>query len=406
MSLPALNMLTEDWEHLLVASFLVVVGLIAIIGNSSILLVVYRNTNLRTPANFCLVNLAVANILQGLIAVPFRVLALQKVIPCVVIISFVRLFHGASNLALSLVSLDRFAAVTQPFYYHPLVNTRRTTTAVVLCWTVAASISLLPIAGWGKKNSSNKSSCICNFPNTVTRHFFWLNESLLTFVPLLVMVFSYVCIFTTSRRHILKIQEQRSSFRRKNASKSKAKPQINRQNSTIFKKRVSFFGCIRKELQVIKVITVLAGIFVVLVVPSEVVNIVELWKAVCVSKALRETLLFLDYSNACVSALVYAGFSSEYRETFRRMWIHWKDLKDISARCRLNSNEGALFRSRSSSTKSHCESKDHKEHSSLIKETKPEGASNSLVERNVLTNTKGKRSTRDYLLTPTELSSC
>ena len=367
-------MLAEDLEHVLVASFLAVFGLTAIVGNSSILLAVYKNNNLRTAANFCLVNLAVANIFQGLIAIPFRVLALQRVIPCVVIIAIARFIQGASNIALSIVSLDRFTAITQPFYYHSVVNTRRTMLVIILSWIFSGSLSLLPVVGWGRKTRPNKNECTCNFPNAVNQAFFWLHESLLTILPLIVMIFSYVCIFTTSRRHILKIHEQRLSFR-KNKTKTETEPQI-KPHRTKSRRRVSFFGCIRKELRVVKVITMLAGIFLVLVVPSEIVNMIELGKRVCVSKLLRQTLLLLDYSNACVSAPVYAGFSAEYRDTFRRMWLHWRDMKDLSARRRPNSAESVLLRSRTSSLRSQniAEKKERKEQSSLIKETSKERA--------------------------------
>lgn len=71
-------------------------------------------------------------------------------------------------------------------------------------------------------------------------------------------------------------------------------------------------------------IAVLLGVFIILVLPIILIDVVELWKAPFAPPAVVNVAICLIYANSGVNIFIYAGWNTEYRRTFRlvllRLW--------------------------------------------------------------------------------------
>lgn len=57
------------WEYL----FLSVIPIVCIVGNSMVIIAVWRTKNLQTPTNYLLVSLSIADLIVGAFAMPFHI---------------------------------------------------------------------------------------------------------------------------------------------------------------------------------------------------------------------------------------------------------------------------------------------------------------------------------------------
>ena len=109
------------FETILTSFFMITVSLVAVIGNFMVIVAILLNRKLRTICNFLFLNLAVADMLQGAVAMPLRLVDQlnqtenRPLIPCLVVIPLTVFLFGASNFNLTLISLDRYLALRRPF---------------------------------------------------------------------------------------------------------------------------------------------------------------------------------------------------------------------------------------------------------------------------------------------------
>ena len=126
-------------------------AVIALVGNSFVLLVIVRREHLRSqPAYQFIASLATADILVSSLAQPLYVTLLFDGDCWLKRIShFVgSLASSASALGLLIVSIDRLIFITKPLHYYMIVKPARVYIALGYIWLNAVAISLLPyIAG-------------------------------------------------------------------------------------------------------------------------------------------------------------------------------------------------------------------------------------------------------------------
>ena len=133
------------------ASSLILITIVASVGNSLVVLAVLLNPNkdLRSPFNYFLANLSIADLVVGLILGPlsaiyhiFEGLGMlsQRFKDVVHIIYFTSC--TASLLSLIALALDRYLAITYPLQYRTKLNPVRALLVSVLVWIISA---LLPM---------------------------------------------------------------------------------------------------------------------------------------------------------------------------------------------------------------------------------------------------------------------
>lgn len=176
--------------------------LVAVVGNLLVILSVVCNKHLQTVTNFFIVNLAMADLLLGIIVLPFS--ASLEVLGCWV---FGRVFCNiwaavdvlcctASILSLCIISVDRYIGVKHCLEYPCIMTERKAVAILVVVWLSSIVISVGPLLGWKEPQPVDDSICkITEEPG------YALFSSLFSFyLPLMVILIMYFRVYVVARR--------------------------------------------------------------------------------------------------------------------------------------------------------------------------------------------------------------
>ena len=122
--------------------------------NFLVIFVVRKHRQLQTTANFLLANLAASDFCIGLIFQPCKIASTVLILNCKSVCGlFVTIFHlgyylaTVSFLMLTLVSIDRYIAITHPFLYHRVTTSNNISIiAMFVTWTLPLLVSIVSIA--------------------------------------------------------------------------------------------------------------------------------------------------------------------------------------------------------------------------------------------------------------------
>ena len=312
---------------------MITVSVVAVIGNFLVILAILWNKRLRTVCNFLFLNLAVADMLQGAIAMPLR-LADQlnqtdnsPLIPCLVVIPLTVFLFGASNFNLALISLDRYLALRRPFIYPTLAEPRRAAFIVAIFWVLIFIIAFLPIMGWGAADTANVTD-ICLYSTTLSREYLFMLFSIVNLAVIIILAFTNYFILKTARNQIRRIHVNKSHGSAVDGPSTIYKDD---QSVTIVSVRSTNENEVEdapraprvpkaggsKERRATKIVLIVVGIFVFLTTPITVIDIISLLGCPsCTPLTLVKITVFMAYANACVNVFIYAGFNTEMRNTW------------------------------------------------------------------------------------------
>jgi len=320
-------------ETIFTSIFMITVSVVAVLGNFLVILAILWNRKLRTVCNFLFLNLAVADMFQGAIAMPLR-LADQlnqtdnrPLVPCLVVIPLTVFLFGASNFNLTLISLDRYIALRRPFIYPILAEPRRTAFIVAMSWVLMSIIAFLPLMGWGAADSADIAD-ICLYSTTLSREYLFMLFSIVNLGVILILAFTNYFILKTARNQIRRIKVNQSR-----GSTTVDRPSTiykEEQSVTVVSVRATTEGDPiddpaprpprpggSKERRATKIVLIVVGIFVFLTTPITVIDIISLLGCpTCTPLTLVKITVFMAYSNACVNVFIYAGFNTEMRNTW------------------------------------------------------------------------------------------
>ena len=324
-------------SSVITAVCLIVISVFAFGGNLLVLAAIAINRNLRSISDLFMANLAVADLCQATLAIPLRVAILLETrpepsMPCQVVVCFAVLFGGASNINILFVSVDRFIAIKWPFKYNSWVTMKLFVCSIVISWFSLVVFAILPLVGWG--GSEGPASTICRFTKTLRREYVVTGYIFIHGVPLVTIIILYLYILKASFRHSRAIAAQEFSLRTNNSlsnenSITHEEFSTNGEQQTTKKRRTrdnllhlqSRTANTSRHGKGARMIAVLLGVFIILVLPIILIDVVELWKAPFAPPAVVNLAICLIYSNSAVNIFIYAGWNTEYRRTFRRVIV-------------------------------------------------------------------------------------
>uniref|UniRef100_A0A8C7ZSS4 Alpha-2B adrenergic receptor n=1 Tax=Oryzias sinensis TaxID=183150 RepID=A0A8C7ZSS4_9TELE len=197
---------TTPYSHEAKAAIAIVMTLmiiLTIVGNILVIIAVLMSRSLRGPQNLFLVSLAVADVLVGLIVVPFSMAyELQGKwvfgsIWCEIHKALDVLFCTASIVHLCAIALDRYLSISRPVSYGTKRSRRRIKSAIVMVWLIAAVISFPPLLFPDKQNGGD-SECEPN-----KEPWYILYSSIGSFfAPCVIMILVYIRIYQIAKRHM------------------------------------------------------------------------------------------------------------------------------------------------------------------------------------------------------------
>lgn len=264
-------------------------------------------------------------------AVPLRVVNLfgsehETIVPCHVVVLCSVLFGGASNFSILLVSVEKFIAIEWAFKYKHWATVKLFICTIVLSWLSLIIYAVLPVIGWGKAATADFSST-CRFMKTLDKHYVATAYLFIHGTSLVTIIFIYLFILKPTFRHSRAIAAQELRLRTNNFAITNAVSLTNEEMSTNGDREQKQSGrnqrrrmraCAQpsKRGKGVRMVAVLVSLFIILVLPIIVIDVLEIWKESFVPLVVVYVAICSIYANSAVNLFIYAGWSSEYKGTF------------------------------------------------------------------------------------------
>ncbi|XP_057677282.1 alpha-1B adrenergic receptor-like isoform X2 [Corythoichthys intestinalis] len=304
----------------------------AIVGNLLVILSVVCNRHLRTPTNYFIINLAIADLLLSTTVLP--VSATLEILHYWV---FGRIFCDiwaavdvlcctASIMSLCVISIDRYIGVRYPLQYPVIVTEKRALLAMLGVWILAIVISIGPLLGWKQPPSQDDTECVIT-----EEPFYALFSSLGSFyIPLAVILAMYCRVYVVAKRTTKNLEAGVMKERQQDSNEltlrihcrnqqiqdlcatSKAGGAGTAGRSTLTVKLLKF----SREKKAAKTLGVVVGMFILCWLPFFLaLPISSFNKNLRPPETFFSVIFWLGYFNSCLNPIIYPCYSREFKQS-------------------------------------------------------------------------------------------
>ncbi|KAM6946065.1 trace amine-associated receptor 1-like [Aplochiton taeniatus] len=274
---------------------------LTVCGNLLVIITVSHFKQLRTPTNYLVLSLAVADLLLGTVVMfPSMVQCVETCwyfgeLFCKIFQSADVLLCTASILNLSFISIDRYYAVCQPLKYRNKITVHTTLIMIFVSWGASAivgfgmiflKLNILGIEEFYDVYVACEGRCIL-FQSGVSST---VSSILSFYIPGIIMLSIYLKILLVAQR------QARSIHNTKFLSSSRAE---------------------KSQGKATKTLAIIMGVFLSFWTPFFICNIIDPFIGYSTPPVLFETFVWVGYLNSTVNPLVYAFFYSWFRRALR-----------------------------------------------------------------------------------------
>ena len=130
--------------------FLGVLSCLIVTANLLVIVLVYRNKQLRTTTNIYLACLALSDLLSGLIAIPLIFACNLKafahnIAACIAMDLASRFITLCTILLLVIVTFERYVMIIHPLQYRKIISKQTAVASLILIWIFSLSMSLIQL---------------------------------------------------------------------------------------------------------------------------------------------------------------------------------------------------------------------------------------------------------------------
>ncbi|CAL1535686.1 unnamed protein product [Lymnaea stagnalis] len=278
------------------------VGLLSVFGNSIVVAAIWRTRRLHTITNTFVGNLAVADIVVGVLVAPCAALSF-KGLPrnfygCVFINSVILIVTNISILMLLAVALERFLAIKEPFVYQRLLTVRRGIYINLGIWVLGFLLGLVPMYGW---NHGYHELTECQFTEVITYEYMVYFQFFgLVLLPLFLMMCIYIYILIIVRRHMRQTNALRTLFHHQQRS----------------------HDGFNKDVKAAKMLALVILFFGIFWLPVNIFNSLELFcKDTCkYPYPVLLAAIVMSHANSCINPFLYAASNSRIKRAIKEMF--------------------------------------------------------------------------------------
>ena len=287
-----------------------IIGAITLVGNSLVLIAIFKYHRLRTVTNCFIASLALADLLVGIFVAPLAALSYlglpHNFYGCVFTNSIVIALTVVSVFNLLAVAWERFVAFKYPFVYQKHLTMKRAIIVNVVVWILGILVGLIPLFGWNLRSQMTET-WFCNFITVIDMNFVvYFHFFGCIILPLILITGIYSYIFYTVRKQLKQI-----------ASLEVMSASTNNQFRTSSR--------FKKEVKVAKSLAMVIILFAFCWIPIDVINT---FSVICGAKCpypieLSLATIVLSHANSAVNPVIYAYGNNNFKEAFKRMF-GWK----------------------------------------------------------------------------------
>ncbi|XP_028809269.1 trace amine-associated receptor 13c-like [Denticeps clupeoides] len=269
-------------------------------GNLLVIISVCHFKQFHTPTNFVILSLAFSDFLVGVFVMPFRFIMLIEscwlfgAVFCVVFNLFVFHLTCVSVYNVSLIAVERYMALNNPFLYSLKATVNVILSVIVLTWVLSLlyNIVLLYVNG----NFSDVTACSEDC-HVIVGDGSAIFDLIVVFVlPCATMMILYLKVFAIARKHAIAIRANIKD-RRKN----------DLQNSDSMK----------SERKAAKVLGILVLVFLVCLVPFYISSLFLGFIKSQFYYGLIDKTLTLFYLNSTINPMIYALFHPSFQKSMK-----------------------------------------------------------------------------------------
>ena len=282
---------------------------VSLVGNSLIVLIVYKTPTLRKPINMLIANMAMSDLLYPIFLFPVKLVDFQVgswliggtlgQAWCKIYAFLADISTLVSIQSLVLITVDRYAAVVVPLR-SPLISRKVCRCLIVGTWVLAAAFHSPYLFTFNLVEDQEEKRCMNQreviFGETSSFGIYVLSGSILFFyIPFVALVILYSVILIKLKRQVHPGEQSAS-----------AKEQRTRRNRNVLKMTVAivvaFFICwIPFSIQLV------TSHFV----PKNTLDC-KFWVSYYVA-------LFMAHTNCAINPIICLTFTSNYRQALRRL---------------------------------------------------------------------------------------
>ena len=315
------------------ASFVIFILILDVFGNCLVIGAILRYRRLRTITNYFIISLAVSDLLIAALSMPFRIhhtlnsLCWDLGITICEFWVFVDLLCSCASITnLSLISVDRFLALTFPLSYRSLMTKRKGVAAIAFVWGYSGLIASLSFTNWSPDaRTSANSECI-----KFDKYYYTFAITAGFFLPLIILVINYSMVFKVAFTQAKKLQLLKSSAMEPaefsdNDVSPDPRPSVASIGRIERKRRKS----ILRELKATKTLAIVIGTFIVCWLPFFIIMFVVQFCPNCLGKIHpigRQFIAIvfayvLPLLNSAVNPIIYSSFNSDFRSAFKDIFL-------------------------------------------------------------------------------------